>query len=208
MLKFILSIYLIKTEQLLTIFRSLIHVKRGAFVTWKEIFFPSIYLIINILITITIFIEYKFKYGILENKEELIRYQFCNMTIYDNIDLFLVMFLSLVCCIQSFLARKLPANFNETYYIFLGMFTTNILLLLSFPLAASFKRDGHRIFVNSFIVYSVNMSLVTIAYSYKVFIMLFQKEKNTKQAFLEMRKQYIDNMFQQKKHDREASASL
>ena len=63
------------------------------------------------------------------------------------------------------------------------MFTTTILLLLSIPLSASFKRDGQKIFVNSVMIYSANIALISIAYGYKIHIILFQKHLNTKEAF-------------------------
>ena len=84
------------------------------------------------------------------------------------------------------------------------MFTTILLLLLSFPLDATFKRDGRKSFVKSLIFYSVNISLVSIAYGYKVWIMLFQKERNTKEAFEKIRMKCINSMLTKPiKHSRE-----
>lgn len=105
------------------------------------------------------------------------------MTACFYVDLTLVLVISVICSIQSFLARKLPTNFNETYYIFLAMFTTTILLLLSIPLHASYNKDGRQMFVNSCIIYSANISLITIAYGYKICIILFRKHLNTREAF-------------------------
>ena len=86
--------------------------------------------------------EFKYQFGILEDRTSLVRYQYCNMNVYLNVDILFLMTLTLVCSIQSFWARKLPANFNETYYIFLGMFTSVILTALYFPLNASFTKGG------------------------------------------------------------------
>lgn len=127
--------------------------------------------------------EFKYQFGILEDRTSLVRYQYCNMNVYLNVDILFLMTLTLVCSIQSFWARKLPANFNETYYIFLGMFTSVILTALYFPLNASFTKDGRKIFVNSCIIFSINMSLMIITYGYKIVIILFQKDKNTKEVF-------------------------
>lgn len=127
--------------------------------------------------------EFKYQFGILEDRTSLVRYQYCNMNVYLNVDILFLMTLTLVCSIQSFWARKLPANFNETYYIFLGMFTSVILTALYFPLNASFTKGGQKIFVNSCIIFSINMSLMIITYGYKIVIILFQKDKNTKEVF-------------------------
>ena len=116
------------------------------------------------------------------------------MESYFYIDVASVIILSVVCSVQAFMARKLPANYNETYYIFLGMFTTTNLLTLSIPLDASFNKDGQKMFVNSLVIYSANMALISIAYGYKIHIMLFQKHRNTKEAFQKiMQKAMQDN---------------
>ena len=105
------------------------------------------------------------------------------MDLYMNADIILLAILSLICSFQPFVARKLPANFNETYYIFLGMFTSALLFGVSFPLDATFNKDGRKIFVNSCMIYSINMALVSITYGYKIVIILFQKHENTKEVF-------------------------
>ena len=125
----------------------------------------------------------------------LIKYKYCDTGTYFYLDLTSVIILSIVCSMQAFLARKLPANYNETYYIFLGMFTTANLLLLSIPLDASFNTDGQKIFVNSLVKYSANIALISIAYGYKIHIMLFQEHRNTKEAFQKiMHKAMQDNL--------------
>lgn len=63
------------------------------------------------------------------------------------------------------------------------MFTTTILLLLLIPLNASFSRNDQRIFVNSVMIYSTNMVLISTVYGYKIHIILFQRHLNTKEAF-------------------------
>ena len=182
-LKLILSIYIIKTNQLLTIFQSKVRVERTYFVKAKELFYPFVYIITNIFVNIVLLTQFRFEYGIYEVRFSLTRYQYCSMNIYMNADILLLTILSLICSFQSFLARKLPANFNETYYIFLGMFTSALLFGVSFPLDATFNKDGRKIFVNSCMIYSINMALVSITYGYKIVIILFQKHKNTKEVF-------------------------
>ena len=183
-LKLIMSVYIIKTNQLLTIFKTDIKVGRNVCLTMKEIFFPVIYFAVNVLVTIIVSVVYKGEeYGLMETKNTVGKYSYCKMTAHFYADLTLVLVLSVTCSIQSFLARKLPTNYNETYYIFLAMFTTTVLLLLSIPLHASHSKDGRQMFVNSCILYSANISLITIAYGYKIYIILFQKHLNTKEGF-------------------------
>ena len=182
-LKLIMLIYTVKTNQLLIIFRSNAKLNRSRFIKLKELSFQSIFLAINVFMSIILLTEMKSVHGILEIEVKLIRYKFCDTTFYVNIDILLVTTLSFICSIQSFLARRLPANFNETYYIFLGMFASVLLLVISFPLDVTFNKDGRKIFVNSCLIYFINIMLVSITYGYKIFIILFQKHKNTNEVF-------------------------
>ena len=184
LLKLIMSVYIIKTNQLLTIFQTDMKIDKNVCLTMKEISFPVTYLAVNIFVALIVLVVYKGdEYGLIRATNTMEKYIYCKMTVYLYVDLTLVLVLSVICSIQSFLARKLPTNFNETYYIFLAMFTTTILLLLSIPLQASYSKDGQQIFVNSCIIYAANISLATIAYGYKIYIMIFQSHLNTKEVF-------------------------
>ena len=92
------------------------------------------------------------------------------------------------------MARRLP----ETNYIFLAMFTTTNLLLLSIPLDVNFNVDGRKLFANSSLMYAANLTLHLVAYGYKINIILFQKERNTKETFQrnmqEAMKQYFEKL--------------
>ena len=105
------------------------------------------------------------------------------MAFYFYFDTSFVIILSIICSVQAFLVQKLPSKFNETYYIFLGMFITAILLVLSIPLNGSFYHNGQKIFAKSIVIYCANMALISITYGYKIHIMLFQKHRNTKKTF-------------------------
>ena len=184
LLKSIMSVYIIKTNQLLTVFQSTIKVQRSVSLTLKESIFPVAFLTTNILITIIFFTIYsEFKFGLLEIKDSPVISKYCNLSTYFYLDITLVTIQSVSCSIKAFIARKLPTNYNETYYIFLVMFTTTILLLVAIPLRESFNQDGEIIFVDSCIIYSANMALISIAYGYKTWIILFQKQYNTIEAF-------------------------
>lgn len=65
------------------------------------------------------------------------------------------------------------------------MFTSSVLLCLSIPLHISYSTTGNQILVESVVVYVINIALLTIMYGYKIYIILFQKEKNTLKTFRE-----------------------
>ena len=94
----------------------------------------------------------KFEYVVFEQKDSLIKYNYCVMQTYFHIDVAFVIILSVVRTMQAFMARKLPEHYNETYYIFLGMFIIANLLMLSIPLEASLNTDGRKNFVNSVVI--------------------------------------------------------
>ena len=184
LLRFIMSIYIVKTNQLLKIFKSSVKIEKSIGSALKESSFSMVYICVNGFITaIYLTLFHKYEYGIYQAEDPLFRYNYCDMTSYFYVDTSFVIILSIICSVQAFLARKLPSNFNETYYIFLGMFTTTILLVLSIPLNGSFSHDGQKFFVNSIVIYCANIALISIAYGYKIHIMLFRKHRNTKEAF-------------------------
>lgn len=80
-----------------------------------------------------------------------------------------VVVLSVIAAAKAFVARKLPSNFSETRYIFLGMFATNILLLLMIHLDASLNVDGRVIFADALMVFFINNTVLTIKYGYKIY---------------------------------------
>ena len=184
LLRSIMSIYIVKTNQLRKIFKSSVKIEQSIGSALKEASFSMVYICANGFITavyLTLF--HKYEYGTYQAEDPLFRYNYCDMTSYFYVDTSFVIILSIICSVQAFLARKLPSNFNETYYIFLGMFTTTILLVLSIPLNGSFSHDGQKMFVNSIVIYCANIALISIAYGYKIHIMLFRKHRNTKEAF-------------------------
>ena len=183
LLKIIMSVYIIKTNQLITIFNSMSKIQRNICVRMKEVFFPIVFFTIDIFITVTFLTESKIVHSIVEIKESMMKYKMCDTGTYFYIERTSLIILSVFCSVQAFQARHLPTNFHETYYIFLGMFTTLVILLLSIPLRANFRMDGQNIFVQSCTMFCINMVLITINYGYKIFIILFQKHRNRRETF-------------------------
>ena len=132
------------------------------------------------LLVIFLTIYKKFEFVIFEKTDDLIQYNYCDMQTYFHTDVASAIILSVVCSVKAFRARKLPANYNETYYIFLGIFATTNLLMLSIPLDASFNTDGGKVFVNSFAMYSANMAFISIACGYKIQVCYFRNTKTQK----------------------------
>ena len=105
------------------------------------------------------------------------------MTSFFYIAVITVIFVSVICSIKAFSGRRLPSNYNEMKFIFLGTFTLTIQMLLSLVLHANFQNEGIVIFVESLMIFFASFSVLTITYGYKVYIILFRKNKNTFAAF-------------------------
>ena len=185
LLKLVIGIYIIKTNQLLSVFKSKTVLRRTVFLKLREMLIPGMFLTANSLLTLILFEEFNVTYGILKGKNGLVRYKYCNVSFQFYIDILSVISMSLICSIQAFRSRHLPANYNEAKYVTVAMFTSTIFLILSIPLDASLRSKGISILVDSYVIYCTNVAVLSITYGYKIFIILFQKEKNISKYFQE-----------------------
>ena len=192
LLKIIKLIYIIKTNQLLTIFHSKIKIERNACITLKEIYFSITYLSVNIFTTLAVLLHRKLEYGILQPDDSLVRYQYCKMATYFYTEMTAMLILSIICIFQGFFARKLPAHFNETCCVYLGMFPISVLLMVSIILCESFTKDGLNILAASCLFYVINIALLSVTYGNKIFFILFKNHQNTSSAFQEMMMKNIE----------------
>ena len=185
LLKLVIGIYIIKTNQLLSVFKSKTMLRRTVFLKLREMLIPGMFLTANSFLTLILFEEFNVTYGILKGKNGLVRYKYCNVSFQFYIDILSVISMSVICSIQAFRSRHLPANYNEAKYVTVAMFTSTIFLILSIPLDASLRSKGISILVDSYVIYCTNVAVLSITYGYKIFIILFQKEKNISKYFHE-----------------------
>lgn len=185
LLKLVIGIYIIKTNQLLSVFKSKTMLRRTVFLKLREMLIPGMFLTANSFLTLILFEEFNVIYGILKGKNGLVRYKYCNVSFQFYIDILSVISMSVICSIQAFRSRHLPANYNEAKYVTVAMFTSTIFLILSIPLDASLRSKGISILVDSYVIYCTNVAVLSITYGYKIFIILFQKEKNISKYFHE-----------------------
>lgn len=185
LLKLVIGIYIIKTNQLLSVFKSKTMLRRTVFLKLREMLIPGMFLTANSFLTLILFEEFNVIYGILKGKNGLVRYKYCNVSFQFYIDILSVISMSVICSIQAFRSRHLPANYNEAKYVTVAMFTSTIFLILSIPLDASLRSKGISILVDSYVIYCTNVAVLSITYGYKIFIILFQKEKNISKYFQE-----------------------
>ena len=128
-LKLIIAIWMIKTNQILSVFRATSKVKRKHFIKLGDIAVLSIFITCNILMNVAILTQSSFQFGIYEITSAVVRLKYCKMSSYFYIDSTAIIFLSIICSIKAFHGRHLPSNYNEMKYIFLSMCTLSIQLV-------------------------------------------------------------------------------
>ena len=182
-IKLIIAMHFVKANQLFTIFQSTKRIKPKYFVKASEFVVPGVFVVANALLDVIHLVYSTFEFGIFEEKAEHLRLRYCQMTSFFYIDVITIIFASVICSIKAFSGRQLPSNYNEMKFIFLGTFTLTIQMLLSLVLHANFQNEGIVIFVESLMIFFASFSVLTITYGYKVYIILFRKNKNTFAAF-------------------------
>ena len=102
LLKLVIGIYIIKTNQLLSVFKSKTMLRRTVFLKLREMLIPGMFLTANSFLTLILFEEFNVTYGILKEKNGLVRYKYCNVSFQFYIDILSVISMSVICSIQAF----------------------------------------------------------------------------------------------------------
>ena len=146
---------------------------------FKQVAFPATDITVNMFITVIFLTTYKkFEYGLFEQTDSLIKYNYCDMETYFYTDVPFVIILSMLCA--SFHGKKTISELQWNLLYLSCYVYNNKSNNIGYSPRLSFNTDGQKIFVNSLVNYSANMALISIAYGYKIHIMLFQKHRNTK----------------------------
>ena len=90
-------------------------------------------------------------------------------------------FLSLLCAIYAFKARRLPENFNETRYIGLAMYVLLISWAVYFPMDSSLE-GFYTTIVACITALVTAYGLLLCVFAPKIFVILFHPEQNTNES--------------------------
>ena len=90
-------------------------------------------------------------------------------------------FLSLLCAIYAFKARRLPENFNETRYIGLAMYVLLISWAIYFPMDSSLE-GFYTTIVACITALVTAYGLLLCVFAPKIFVILFHPEQNTNES--------------------------
>ena len=171
------SITLVKTQKLLMIFsRKLRQTSRdvkatkvfvaGTIVSCQTVVFTQL-IMMEVYSSISVF-------KIKRDNHNIIEYVSCHTFPFDRFTFAFIEILLSLCLVQSYRARKLPANFNETKHIAVAVLCTEV-FLLSYLIAG-----GDSIASEVILMECANISMVFIMFGNKLFIIVFHPELNKK----------------------------
>ena len=107
------------------------------------------------------------------DNQNIIEHVSCNTFPFDRFTFMFIEILLSLCLVQSYRARKLPANFNETKYIAVSVLCTEVFL-------SSYLIAGRDLASEVILMECANVSMVFIMFGNKLFIILFHPELNKK----------------------------
>ena len=105
----------------------------------------------------------------------------CNMTLYSLIiPLSYNLLLLFLCAVFGFLTRKLPDNFNESWYIFMSVTTTMFIWIAFLPTYIMAFYAYHKAALLA-LALILNMSITILClFAPKVYVIYFANEKDIK----------------------------
>ena len=114
----------------------------------------------------------------------------CSTDGYLHIQIIFIIILSLITLIQAYRVRNLPDNYSESMTILYSSLSAAVFLGILFPIYHSQENDLAQMHVQWIILSSVGLILTLSMYARKLFIIVFQPEKNTMKAWNRKRLQY------------------
>ncbi|XP_066914937.1 metabotropic glutamate receptor 2-like [Clytia hemisphaerica] len=171
------AITLVKAQKYLSIFNS----KRIRRKTSKDIqqtnflIFSTISVCVLVQISLIIVLTYfnTNVYQIERDDATITEYYRCHLYPYRQGLFVYIELLLMLCLIQSYRARHLPTNFNETKFITVAVSTTQV-FILSYLLS---DEKETRLLTAFTLLGIANLSMVLIMHGYKVFVLLFNLSK-------------------------------
>ena len=168
------AITVVKTQKYLSIFNRMTRqtskeVKQTNFLILSTI---SICLLVQIALVTVLIDYYGTIYEITRDDENITEYFKCYLFPYRRFIFIYIEGILMFCLIQSYRARHLPTNFNETKFITVAVLTTQV-FLLSFLV----NNGEEGIETDHILVGLANFSMVIIMYGYKAKMVLFQPKQ-------------------------------
>jgi len=123
------------------------------------------------------------------NLEEGQREQFCNTGPHLNILFSFSICLHLACCYRAYQCRRLPGYLNEATTMVLASFIATVSFAVMYPIYHFQKNHIDGSLVHLIVLCSNNLVILLLVYSYKICIIIFHPQKNTKRFLRQMQLQ-------------------
>ena len=180
-----ISIVLVKSQKLLQAFQSKIKLNRKE--TRKTIVKQAITVTINILIAMSILtVSLNGRLVNIDSKrlpKSIEKLLVCNTHLHSSILLGFQICLQIACLVPAYRGRKLPNVFNEAMTVVYACFTMTITLVVMFPIQF-FQKDlrDEQLVVWVALIFN-GCEQFMFMYGKKLYILIFQPKKNTKEYF-------------------------
>ena len=184
----IIAITITKVSRLVRIFNRRRRFTRTEIIKLKriEIAFILICAIVNITIYMILHVIFKPEVAhVIRKTEELyVTFHMC----YNTSNIFVanivyLLFLEIICVIQCFRGRNIPGKYNEAKYICFATFLSTLTVCMSVILRDGIKSYKVSILLQTLMATLGSLSVMLSLFGYKIYIMIFQPQRNSKKAF-------------------------
>ena len=149
-------------------------------------------LIINTLLQFLSFMNKTVTIEIKYHDEMLVKESYCSNDIVIASQLLMATILSICNGIQGFRARHLPSQFRETNHVIYSSFISCVVFIAATTTYLLSKKSTDRSFIILITTLIFNTTHFLLLYGSKVFVMVFQPQKNTKEAVAKKRMEKIN----------------
>ena len=193
------SVNLAKTQKLTLIFSSKTVLSEGRkkLIDGVEVLIISSIVILDLLIFTVTFINRPTKVIFVHHNLEYIKEMTCNNNEDIIVQLTFVLIPVLANGIQAVRSRKLPSHFKETTHVIYSSFISTMVLGAVAAIYFLQKKETTKNLVLAFSILALNTIHFGLIYCYKVYVMIFKPELNTKAAFNQKRKSKFNKQFEQ-----------
>ena len=149
-------------------------------------------LIINALLQFLFFINKTVTIETKYHDEMLVKESYCSNDIVIASQLLMAAIMSICNGIQGFRARHLPSQFRETNHVIYSSFISCVVFIAATTTYLASKKLTNRSFIILITTLIFNTTHFLLLYGSKVFVMVFQPQKNTKEAVAKKRMKKIN----------------
>ena len=184
----IIAITIIKVSRLVRIFKRKRRFTRAELTKIKhiEIAFILICAVANIGICSTLNAIFKPEMNevIIKTGEFYATFHMChNASTIFLANIIYLLLLEIVCGIQCFRGRNIPGQYNEAKYIFFATFLSTLTVFMSVILKNGIRSNKVSILLQTLMATLGSFSVILSLFGHKIYIVIFQPQKNSKKAF-------------------------